>query len=38
MIEIRCLVIVDASILDYVTPCALAYEGLLFELFIPNVG
>ena len=31
MIEIRGLVIVDASVLDYVTPSALARERLLFE-------
>ena len=29
--EIRGLVIVDASVLDYVTPSALAREGLRFE-------
>ena len=30
-IEIRCLIIVDSRVLDYVTPSALAREGLLFE-------
>ena len=31
MMKIRGVVIVDASALDYVTPSALAHEGLLFE-------